>query len=128
MVKSVVFIVAGAALLIAAVVTGLDVRRFVARSIPVPGRVVRLNAGGSHPEIAFRTRAGESVSFPQGGFIWGYRVGDAVTVRYREDAPRRSARIDSVGALWFGPILLTLLGLGVVLAGGSGLSLHHLRH
>ena len=121
--KAIVFLLVGVGLIVAALVTGAGVRRFVAGSDVVRGRVSRLNAGGSHPEIEFTTRAGESVSFPQGGFIGGYAPGDQVEVRYDPADPRLTARLDSFGALWFAPMLLSVLGLGLGLAGFLNLPL-----
>lgn len=36
--------------------------------------MVKLNAGGSHPQIAFVTEAGEQISYPQGGLVLGTKV------------------------------------------------------
>jgi hypothetical protein len=115
--KAIFFIVVGTALLIGAMVTAVGVRRFMNESLVAEGRVVSLNAGGSHPQIAFTTRHGEQISYAQGGWIGGYAAGDAVRVRYREADPARSASIDSVGALFFWPLLMAVLG-GVFAAGG----------
>jgi hypothetical protein len=81
---------------------------FVNAAVRVPGRVVALSAGGSHPQIEFVTKKGERVSYPQGGWIAGFRVGDEVTVLYLQDSPRTSASIDRIGAIWFWPILLLM--------------------
>ncbi|WP_323048561.1 DUF3592 domain-containing protein [Paraburkholderia sp.] len=56
--------------------------RFLDSAVAVPGRVVALNAGGSHPQIEFTNKTGERISYPQGGWIAGYKVGDKVTVLY----------------------------------------------
>lgn len=48
----------------------------------VDGQVERLNAGGSHPQIAFTTATGQRVSYPQGGMIFGYEPGQPVRVLY----------------------------------------------
>ncbi len=81
---------------------------FVKNAARAPGIVSALNAGGSHPQIEFVSQAGTAVSYPQGGLIFGYRTGDAVQVLYRPADPRRTACIDSFGALWFLPILFAL--------------------
>ena len=44
----------------------LDRRDFLARAQTVDGIVSHLNAGGSHPEIAFTTVSGERISYPEG--------------------------------------------------------------
>lgn len=111
--------VVGVALLIGATVAGLWKLDFMRRSIVVPGRVAALNAGGSHPEIQFVTRAGERISFPAGGWISGYKAGDAVTVRYRSDAPRRSATLNAAGSIWAAPSGMAIMGLWFVWGGLS---------
>ncbi|MET0269416.1 MAG: DUF3592 domain-containing protein [Sphingomonas sp.] len=117
--KAIVFVVAGIALLIAAAIAGVGVIRFKGEALRADGRVVRLNAGGSHPEIAFTTAAGERIRYPQGGLIFGYRPGDRVRILYRAERPRASASVDTAGALWAGPLLLGVLGAGFVLGGAS---------
>lgn len=121
MIKAIVMMVVGTLLLIGATVTGVGVLRFISASTVTGGRVIALNAGGSHPQIEFTTSAGERVSYPQGGFIAGYKPGDAVRVRYRASDPHRTATVDRLGALWFWSILLALLGLGGLWAGWSSL-------
>jgi Protein of unknown function (DUF3592) len=86
---------------------------FVNAAVRVPGQVVALNAGGSHPQIEFVTKEGERVSYPQGGWIGGFRVGDHVTVLYLEKSPRKTASIDRTGAIWFWPILLLIFIVGI---------------
>jgi hypothetical protein len=112
-------ILIGVALLVVGGVIGASVRSFLRTATAADGVVARLNAGGSHPQIEFTTAAGRRVSYPQGGFISGYKPGDKVRVLYRDEAPEQTARLDSFGALWFAPLLLGLLGLGFVAAGGS---------
>lgn len=116
-VKAIVFLLVGAGLFGLALVTATGVRRFVAHSEVARGRVSRLNAGGSHPQITFTTLRGETISFPQGGLIAGYKPSDEVRVRYRAADPRLSACIESFGALWSAPIMLGFLGFGLGLAG-----------
>jgi hypothetical protein len=116
-VKAMVFLMVGAGLLIAAVVTGLAIRGFVGRATPAPGVVSRLNAGGSHPEIEFTTASGETISYPQGGLIFGYRPGQKVRVLYGQENPRGTARVDAFGALWFAPLMLLGLGLALLIGG-----------
>lgn len=108
--KGVFFLVIGLLLLGVAIVTTISTARFVRGSVIAEGRVVRLNAGGSHPEIAFVTRSGAAISYPQGGWIWGYAVGDKVRVRYDEANPKVWPSLDIIGALYAMPIFLSLLG------------------
>lgn len=112
------FVILGAALLVGAIVASLGVRRFVDGAVASPGQVTRLNAGGSHPEIAFVARNGERVSFSQGGWITGYKVGDRVRVLHDPAAPRRGATVDALGTLWAWPIALAVFGIGFLIGGG----------
>jgi hypothetical protein len=114
-IKAIVFFVVGVGLLIASVVTGIALRGFISRAVSAPGVVSRLNAGGSHPEIEFTTASGEMISYPQGGLIFGYRPGQKVRVLYAEDNPKGTAHVNSFGALWFTPLTLFGLGLGLMI-------------
>jgi len=123
-----IFLMAGAGLLVAAVGMGLSARGFNARAASAPGVVIRLNAGGSHPEIEFTAASGETISFPQGGLIFGYRPGQKVRVLYGPEDPRGTACIDAFGALWFAPLVLVTLGIGMIIAGiASSLALRVAR-
>lgn len=108
---AVALVVIGIVLLAAAGVTAGARRSFVRRALATEGIVVRLNAGGSHPQIEFTTSSGEKVSYPQGGLIFGYRPGDRVRVLYNPTAAAGTACVDRFGALWFGPLVLLILGL-----------------
>jgi hypothetical protein len=78
------------------------------------GHVERLNAGGSHPEVAFTTDKGEQVSYPQGGMIFGYKPGQAVRVLYRPAQPALEPVIDTFGALWGMTLMVAVIGLTFV--------------
>nr|WP_182550547.1 DUF3592 domain-containing protein [Phyllobacterium myrsinacearum] len=117
----VIITVIGAVLLIAAAVSAGMTLNFLGSSIVVPGDVVALNAGGSHPQIAFVTKTGEQVSYPQGGLVFGSKVGDRVEVRYRTDSPKQSATLNQFGAIWTVTIVLAGLGAGFVFTGLSNL-------
>ncbi|MCA8093291.1 DUF3592 domain-containing protein [Burkholderia anthina] len=95
------FLITGGVFLIAAILTYQDTSDFLRLSSVANGTVTELNHGGSHPEIEFTTQSGEKISYPQGGFIFGMAVGDEVSVRYLADAPRRTARLDQFGSMWF---------------------------
>ena len=82
MYKAVAFVVIGVGFLIAAAINVQLTREFMRTSIMVPGEVVKLNAGGYHPEIEFMTKSGEHVSYPQGGIVSKMAVGDRPQVRY----------------------------------------------
>jgi hypothetical protein len=107
----VLFVVIGLSLFIAAGITGMSKRAFISSATTVEGTVSRLNAGGSHPQIEFISAGGQKISYPEGGFIFGYKAGDRVRVLYRLDDPANTAQIDSVGALWFIPGVFCLIGL-----------------
>ncbi len=115
--KAQLFIGLGLLLLVMAVLEAFQTRRFIAESVVVPGRVVELSAGGSHPVIRFPISAGQTRLSPQGGWIFGYKVGDRVRMRYRVAAPQATATLDAFGTLWFSPIFLLVLGTGFMLGG-----------
>ena len=104
-------VVIGLALLLAAAAIGLHTWQWLQRSVIAQGRVASLNAGGSHPEIEFTATSGETVSYPQGGLVAGWRTGDAVPVRYDPAAPARSPCIDRVAAIWTVPMAFLFAGL-----------------
>lgn len=95
----------------------LDRREFLARAQTADGIVSHLNAGGSHPEIAFTTGSGEKISYPQGGFIFGYQQDQPVRVYYLPEQPAGSAIVDDSGALWGLSGVLGCLGLVFTLVG-----------
>ena len=87
------------------------------------GTVTRLNAGGSHPEIAFRTQNGSIISYPQGGMIAGFRVGQAVQVLYDAVDPSGTARVRSFGSLWGTSLMLATCGAALLALGLASLGL-----
>jgi hypothetical protein len=105
------FLTFGLVLLFIAASVAVHTRRFVAGAARAPGVVTGAPAGGSHPIIRFTTASGEEVSYPQGGFVFGYHSGDKVSVIYDPDNPAYAASLDTVGAVWFFPLMLG--GLGV---------------
>ncbi|VWC65727.1 hypothetical protein BLA50215_00148 [Burkholderia lata] len=116
--KGIVFTIAGTCLLVGAALYAQSTREFLRTSVVVPGRVIKLNAGPHHPEIAFTTLAGEQIEYPQGGSV-SEQDGAAVEVRYTPDEPRMSARLNTFGAIW-GDVLM-IGGMGIVFfLGGVG--------
>ena len=113
--KIIVFTMVGVALMVGAVCWAVSTRRFVARAATAPGVVVKLNAGGSHPEVRFTTATGKIIEYPQGGMIWGYRVGDRVEVLYEPENPAGSAVLNRPGALWGFVAMDFLMGAAFVL-------------
>ncbi|MGO4449725.1 DUF3592 domain-containing protein [Phyllobacterium sp. TAF24] len=121
MTKMTIITIIGVAFLVAAAISTGMTLRFIRSSIVVPADVVALNAGGSHPQIAFVTRNGEQISYPQGGLVFSAKVGDHVEVRYLADSPKQSATLNQFGAIWSLTILLAGLGVGFVFTGLSNL-------
>ncbi|KTB55398.1 DUF3592 domain-containing protein [Pseudomonas syringae] len=116
--RALIFIPLGLCLLYLTVWLANDRLGFLAHAQSADGHVSALNAGGSHPQIDFTDATGQAISYPESGFIFGYAVGDSVTVFYRAEAPSRTAIIKDHGALW-GANLLTGLFAIVFTAGGG---------
>lgn len=100
---------------------------FLAHAQRAEGQVSALNAGGSHPQIDFTDAHGKAFSYPQNGFIWGYEVGDRVTVLYRPENPDVSAIIEANGVLWVWSLVAGLLGI-LFAAGGIYHLMAWIRH
>jgi hypothetical protein len=86
---------------------------FVNKAAKASGVVISLNAGGSHPQIKFKTSEGKEIEFPQGGLIAGYKVGDQVEVLY-DLADPSIASINSFFSLWGFASISFLIGLCMV--------------
>ncbi|MPV58124.1 hypothetical protein CFB46_24510 [Burkholderia sp. HI2761] len=114
--KGVVFTLVGTCMLIGVALNAQSTLAFLRTSVVVPGKVVKLNAGPHHPEIAFTTLAGEQVEYPQGGDV-SVQDGATVEVRYAPDAPRMTARIDTFGAIWGGVLTFGAMGAAFLLVG-----------
>ncbi|OEC46365.1 hypothetical protein A7D27_03160 [Pseudomonas sp. 1D4] len=108
--KGGLFALLGLALLAAMAINASSRVGFLQSALVADGAVVALNAGGSHPEIAFTDSTGTRVSYPQGGLIFGYQVGQPVKVHYQANDPTGSAVVDDFGALWGTSALLGVLG------------------
>ncbi|NTZ83736.1 DUF3592 domain-containing protein [Burkholderia metallica] len=107
--KGVVFTLVGTCMLIGVALYAQSTREFLRTSVVVPGRVVKLNAGPHHPEIAFTTLAGEQVEYAQGGDV-SVENGATVEVRYAPDAPGVTARMNAFGAIWGGVLTFGVMG------------------
>jgi hypothetical protein len=116
-----VLLFGGLVLIGAAAVQGYRTNRFVEHASASRGKVSRLIAGGSHPEISFQTASGETIEYAQGGLIFGFSQGQAVDVLYEPADAKGTATIRSFGALWGETGLLTFLGLAVLAWGLSTL-------
>ena len=115
--QGLLFALIGLVLLGIAVNLTLDRREFLAHAQTADGIVSHLNAGGSHPEIAFTAGGGEKISYPQGGFIFGYQKDQPVRVYYLPEQPASSAIVDDPAALWGTPGVLGGIGLVFIIAG-----------
>lgn len=104
----------GIIIIIIAIGWGIKTYQFVKYGIQVKGTVVRLNAGGSHPQIKFTTQDGKEIEFPQGGLIFGYKVGDDVDVLYNLQNPQDAA-VNSFGVFWGFPLLFFAIGFIFIL-------------
>lgn len=109
-------LLAGMVLAIGGALAVRSARQFERAALVLPGRVVALNAGGSHPEIGFTTPEGQQRSFPQGGLISGYAVGQPVEVLY-DPSGRFDPAVRSRAALYGFPGLTLAVGIGLSLAG-----------
>jgi hypothetical protein len=117
LVRKWLFILIGLGLLAAAIPVTLSTRAFVRKAERVPGVVVSLFAGGSHPNIEFTTKSGKKITFNKGGMFSSYKTGEKVQVLYDPSDPSTTARIDEFGAIWEATIFLLILGLGLFLLG-----------
>jgi len=111
------FVILGLALLTLAGAASISTWRFRKTATYTDGVVVRLNAGGSHPQIGFATTSGDEITYAQGGLVFGYRTGERVRVLYDPKRPQATATLDRFGATWAAPLLLGMLGLGFVAIG-----------
>jgi len=119
--QGLLFALIGSGLLVIAVKLTLDRREFLASAQIADGIVSHLNAGGSHPEIAFTSSSGEKISYPQGGFIFGYQKDQPVRVYYLPKQPANSAIVDDLAALWGTPGALGFIGLVFTIVGLVGI-------
>ncbi|WP_162956732.1 type VI secretion system immunity protein Tsi4, partial [Pseudomonas aeruginosa] len=85
------FSLLGLGLLLAGGFKTVERYHFLRTAQEAQGTVSALNAGGSHPQIDFTSVSGERISYPQGGFIFGYQVGEPVRVLYEAGRPAASA-------------------------------------
>ena len=113
--KVIVFALAGAGLVVAAGSEAGSTWSFLSRARPAAGEVVRLRAGGAHPEVRFVTDGGREVNYAQNGMIWGYRTGDRVTVLYDPVDPARDPVVRDAGAIWGFNVMNFLLGVVFIL-------------
>ncbi|VWB54630.1 hypothetical protein BLA23254_02498 [Burkholderia lata] len=117
MFKGISAIAIGVSLLIASAINAQSTREFLKTSILVPGFVVKLDAGGYHPEIQFTTRTGQQISYRQGGIVTKVELGQRVEVRYQADDPDGSATMNVFAAIWDSTIVFTSIGVVAIVCG-----------
>lgn len=115
------FSLLGLGLLLAGGFKTVERYHFLRTAQEAQGTVSALNAGGSHPQIDFTSVSGERISYPQGGFIFGYQVGEPVRVLYEAGRPAASAIVDDAGALWGNSAFLCGFGALFGIVGFRGL-------
>jgi hypothetical protein len=111
-----VFVIVGVVLLMVAIRNAVGTYGFIRTATRVEGKVVGLNAGGSHPQIRFAPKQGETISFPQGGLIFGLRPGDTVPVLFRPENPAGTATVGAIGALWFATFVPACIAVLLLIA------------
>ncbi len=112
----IVFSVVGALVITGAAIAIYKEHAWGMTAMRVQGQVITLNAGGSHPEVTFTSSRGERVSFPQGGLIAGYKVGDTVEVLYSADNATE-ATVDTFGARYGFLVFGLVLGCAFLVSG-----------
>lgn len=120
--RALIFLPLGLCLLYITFLLVNDRLEFLAQAQRTEGHVSALNSGGSHPQIDFTDAAGKVISYPESGLIFGYTVGDSVTVLYNADAPSSTAIIEDCGALWGASLLSGLLAIVFTAGGGYHLA------
>ncbi|HEY1412418.1 MAG TPA: DUF3592 domain-containing protein [Rhodopila sp.] len=111
-----VFVVVGVILLVVAIRNAVGTYGFIRTATWVEGKVVGLNAGRSHPQISFTPKQGETISFPQGGLIFGLRPGETVRVLFRPENPAGTATIGAIGALWYATFIPAIIAALLLVA------------
>ena len=122
-----IFVLVGAALLIAAGREFTRRRAFLRSSATASGRIIALTEDRNRdeisyfPNVAFHTPSGRAITFQSGmgSSTAAKRIGDSVTVRYRLDQPH-VAEIDAFMPLWGQTLLFGALG-SVFLFVGAGI-------
>ena len=109
------FSVVGGLMLFTSLGWFINNRQWVKGASRAPGRVVALNHGGSHPQIEFKAADGKVTSYSQDGLIFGYKVGDEVTVLY-DPAKPHEANLESFGSIYGFNLMIAIMGLAFLIA------------
>ncbi|WP_162069039.1 MULTISPECIES: DUF3592 domain-containing protein [Burkholderiaceae] len=88
-------------------------------SVVTWGTVVKLNAGGFHPEIEFTTSDGRRSSFA-GSTTYRTEVGDRVEIRYRT-TPYIEARVNNELSIWGMHTFITAFSAVFIIGGLYGM-------
>ena len=125
------FLAVGALMLLGGVLLTVSAARFIARASSAPGTVIELREtrGGEGdtlyaPVVRYSPPGSGEITFvsSMASMPPAFSVGEAVQVLYAPGDPR-DARIRSFGSLWFGPLVLTTMGL-IFTGGGLGFVLY----
>lgn len=106
----------GAAFTIAAAYSLYHTLDYIGATQTADGIAISTPIGPHHPDITFIDSRGESIRFSANGNV-SQNVGDRVVVRYRQDSPAHSARLDTFGSLWGTTLFLAALAAAFVVAG-----------
>lgn len=125
-VVSSIFVLVGAAMLMAASREFTRKRAFLRNSATAAGTIVALTEDRNRdeisyfPKVEFHTPSGRSITFQSGmGSSTAARtIGDSVRVRYRLDQPH-VAEIDAFMPLWGLTLLFGVLGSGFLFVGAG---------
>jgi hypothetical protein len=98
-----------------------DTIQFQTHSVTTLGEVVKLNAGGFHPEVKFTTQTGEQISFA-GSSTYRTDIGDRLEVRYLTNEPRL-ARLNQIGDIWAIEIFISAFAAIFIIGGVFGMRL-----
>ncbi|APR34111.1 DUF3592 domain-containing protein [Paraburkholderia sp. SOS3] len=100
---------------------------FQLSSVTTAGTVLRLNAGGHHPQIAFTANDGRRYERPT-GTTRSFEAGQTILIRYRPTDPGATAMIDSTVDLWKWPLFVSFLAAAFVVTGLRGESFENWRN
>lgn len=120
---SIIFFLVGVGLLVGGIFSVKNTKQFLAAAVKASGVVERLELDSSRdsdghysstyfPVVQFQTPDGRSISFrsSSGSNPPAFAEGEAVQVLYDPSVPQR-AKIDTFMSVWFGNLLLCVMGL-----------------
>ena len=120
-VLEILIIVAGLAMLAKAFTTGATTYKLVNLAESADGVISGTANYGFTAYVQFAAEKGVIYVFTQTGFIHGRNVGDRVPVLYNPQDPS-DATLNMSGAIWFWPIVYTMVAILLLLIGS------HLRY